>query len=201
MSSALINTLSWRAGTLCCRASRGRRSETFVTAGPRSWVVICTGATGADIASKYSTRVVIAAAPSAKPRPAPSGSPNGRRSCCRSPISTSYSHFRSRSAAWHFRIRDRSTPSCFRPLPKLCSPSPPILRGWVQYFAIGHSSRCFSSIRDWVEKKIRRHLARACKRRGFGWKRWSREGLYGELGLFSKYRVSYRQTISAVAPV
>jgi len=77
----------------------------------------------------------------------------------------------------------------------------PILRGWVQYFAIGHSSRCFSSIRDWVEKKIRRHLARACKRRGFGWKRWSREGLYGELGLFSKYRVSYRQTISAVAPV
>jgi RNA-directed DNA polymerase len=31
----------------------------------------------------------------------------------------------------------------------------PILRGWVQYFAIGHSSRCFSYIRDWVEKKIR----------------------------------------------
>ena len=35
--------------------------------------------------------------------------------------------------------------------------------------------RCFSYIRDWVEKKIRRHLARACQRRGFGWKRWSRE--------------------------
>jgi RNA-directed DNA polymerase len=31
----------------------------------------------------------------------------------------------------------------------------PILRGWVTYFAIGHSSRCFSYIRDWVEKKIR----------------------------------------------
>ena len=31
----------------------------------------------------------------------------------------------------------------------------PILRGWVHYFAVGHSSRCFSFIRQWVEKKIR----------------------------------------------
>jgi len=77
----------------------------------------------------------------------------------------------------------------------------PILRGWVQYFAIGHSSVCFSFIRYWVEKKIRRQLARACQRRGFGWKRWSREWLYGALGLFSEYRVSYRPSNSAVAPV
>jgi RNA-directed DNA polymerase len=76
-----------------------------------------------------------------------------------------------------------------------------ILRGWVQYFAIGHSSRCFSYIRYWVEKKIRRHLARACQRQGFGWKRWSREWLYGTLGLFSEYRVSYAPSLSAVAPV
>jgi RNA-directed DNA polymerase len=76
----------------------------------------------------------------------------------------------------------------------------PILRGWVQYFAIGHSSRCFSYIRDWVEKKIRRHLARACQRRGFGWKRWSREWMYDTLGLFSGYRVSYNPSASAVAP-
>jgi RNA-directed DNA polymerase len=77
----------------------------------------------------------------------------------------------------------------------------PILRGWVKYFAIGHSSRCFSYIRYWVETKIRRHLARACQRSGFGWKRWSREWLYGTLGLFSEYRVSYRPSNSAVAPV
>jgi len=77
----------------------------------------------------------------------------------------------------------------------------PILRGWVKYFAIGHSSRCFSYIRYWVEKKIRRHLARACQRQGCGWKRWGREWLYGTLGLFSEYRVSYGQSISAVAPV
>ena len=77
----------------------------------------------------------------------------------------------------------------------------PILRDWVKYFAIGHSSRCFSYIRYWVETKIRRHLARACQRRGCGWKRWSREWLYGTLGLFSEYRVSYLPLISAVAPV
>jgi RNA-directed DNA polymerase len=65
----------------------------------------------------------------------------------------------------------------------------PILRGWVNYFAVGHSSRCFSMVQDWVEKKIRRHLMRARKRTGFGWKRWSSEWLYGTLGLFNEYRV------------
>jgi RNA-directed DNA polymerase len=54
----------------------------------------------------------------------------------------------------------------------------PILRGWVNYFAVGHSSRCFAFIEDWVNKKIRRHLMRARKRKGFGWKRWSTEWLY-----------------------
>jgi RNA-directed DNA polymerase len=68
----------------------------------------------------------------------------------------------------------------------------PILRGWVNYFAIGHSSRCFSFIRNWVEQKIRRHLARARLRPGFGWKRWNRRWLYDELGLFNEYRVRPR---------
>src|ERR1700694_4284610 len=58
----------------------------------------------------------------------------------------------------------------------------PILRGWVNYFAVGHSSRCFSFVKDWVEKKIRRHLMRARKRKGFGWQRWSRPSLYSAIG-------------------
>jgi len=65
----------------------------------------------------------------------------------------------------------------------------PILRGWVNYFAVGHSSRCFSFVRQWVEMKIRRHMMRAQKRRGFGWTRWSRRWLYETLGLFNGYRV------------
>ena len=76
----------------------------------------------------------------------------------------------------------------------------PFLRGWVNYFAFGHSSRCFSFIHFWVEKKIRRHLARACQRRGYGWKRWSSEWLYVTLGLFHEYRVSYGQPLAKVAP-
>jgi RNA-directed DNA polymerase len=67
----------------------------------------------------------------------------------------------------------------------------PILRGWVNYFAVGHSSQCFSFIKEWVDKKIRRHMMRARKRRGFGWKRWSKQWLYNVLGLFNGYRVSY----------
>jgi len=65
----------------------------------------------------------------------------------------------------------------------------PIVRGWVRYFAIGDASRCFGFVKDWVEKKVRRHLMRARKLRGFGWKRWSRQWLYEGLGLFNDYRV------------
>jgi RNA-directed DNA polymerase len=67
----------------------------------------------------------------------------------------------------------------------------PVLRGWVNYFAIGHSGRCFSYIKDWVAKKVRRHVMQARKRRGYGWERWSRQWLYETLGLFDDYRVRY----------
>ncbi len=68
----------------------------------------------------------------------------------------------------------------------------PVLRGWVNYFRVGHASRCFGYVKDWVEKKIRRHLMQARQRQGFGWKRWSRPWLYRQLGLFSDYRVAPR---------
>jgi RNA-directed DNA polymerase len=77
----------------------------------------------------------------------------------------------------------------------------PILRGWVNYFAVGHSSRCFSMIKDWVEKKIRRHLMRARQRKGFGWKRWSTDWLYATLGLFNEYRVKRGMSDAKVLPV
>jgi RNA-directed DNA polymerase len=74
----------------------------------------------------------------------------------------------------------------------------PILRGWVNYFAHGHASRCFSYVRDWVEKKVRRHLSRNSKRHGFGWKRWSTPRLYRTLGLFNDYRVTYTKQQKAL---
>ncbi len=60
----------------------------------------------------------------------------------------------------------------------------PVLRGWVNYFAVGHASECFSFVKDWVEKKIRRHMLRARNRQSFAasgvdlneWRRAMREG-------------------------
>jgi len=87
-----------------------------------------------------------------------------------------------------------------QPLNRLIDAINPILRGWVNYFAFGHSSRCFAFIRNHVEKKIRRHLAKARMRQGFGWKRWRRRWLYEELGLFDEYRVRYLRSSSTAAP-
>ena len=73
----------------------------------------------------------------------------------------------------------------------------PILRGWVNYFRVGMPSQCFGYIKDWVEKKVRRHLMKARGYRGFGWNRWSRGWLYKELGLFRDYTVQYMPIESA----
>jgi RNA-directed DNA polymerase len=78
-----------------------------------------------------------------------------------------------------------------QPIEQVISLINPVLRGWVKYFAVGHSSKCFNIIKDWVEKKVRRHLARAQKRKGFGWERWSWQYLHGTLKLFDGYRVQY----------
>jgi RNA-directed DNA polymerase len=76
----------------------------------------------------------------------------------------------------------------------------PILAGWLNYFRIGHASRQFTFLRFWVEKKVRRHLARAAKRPGFGWKRWSREWIYGTLGLYDDYGVRYVYRLPKALP-
>jgi len=80
-----------------------------------------------------------------------------------------------------------------QPVERVISLINPILRGWVNYFAVGHASECFGYIQDWVEKKVRRHLMRARKRKGFGWARWSRQRLYETLKLFNSYKVRWLQ--------
>lgn len=86
-----------------------------------------------------------------------------------------------------------------QPIERVIEQINPLLRGWVHYFAIGHASRCFSYVQNWVEKKVRRHLMRARQRQGFGWKRWSRPWLYRGLGLFGHYRVARPAQLSLKA--
>ena len=74
----------------------------------------------------------------------------------------------------------------------------PILRGWVNYYRIGNSSRCFGYVKDWVEKKARRHLMRARKKSGFGWKRWSKQWLYEMTGLYSDYQIRYYRQLKVI---
>jgi RNA-directed DNA polymerase len=87
------------------------------------------------------------------------------------------------------KLRDSFRSFQSQPVGRVVELINPILRGWVNYFAVGHASRCFGFVRDWVEKKIRRHLMRARGRQGFGWDRWSRRWLYDRLGLFNDYQV------------
>jgi RNA-directed DNA polymerase len=60
------------------------------------------------------------------------------------------------------------------------------LAGWVQYYRGGNASRAFSEMRDYVEMKVRTLLTRRKRRRkrSVGWRRWSKEYLYGVLGLY-----------------
>jgi RNA-directed DNA polymerase len=114
-----------------------------------------------------------------------------------------YRRIRSRNGVWRpyyapklkkrtalfAKLREIFRRNVSQPVGKVIEMINPILRGWVNYFRIGDSSRCFSMVKRWVEKKVRRHLMRARGRKGMGWKRWSREWLYNTLGLFDGYRV------------
>jgi len=85
------------------------------------------------------------------------------------------------------------------------SPDPyvinPILRGWVKHFRVGHSSRCFGYIKDWVENKVRRHLVGARNLGGFGWGRWSRAWVCQTLGYMVTTGSGISGLESAASPI
>lgn len=96
-------------------------------------------------------------------------------------------------AALKLKIREIFEKSKSHPIKEVIEQINPILRGWVNYFRVGNSAKCFGELRYWVEKKIRRHLMRSRQRKGFGWKRWSSEWIYRILGLFNSYKIQYLQ--------
>ena len=66
-----------------------------------------------------------------------------------------------------------------------------IIRGWVNYFRIGNSNSTFNKVRNYIEMKVRKFVMRRKKLKGFGWKKWSREEIYGKWGLYNGYRIRY----------
>ena len=93
------------------------------------------------------------------------------------------------------KIRDVFQRHESQPLTRIRDLINPILRGWVQYFKIGNSSKVFGYVKDWLTKKIRRHLMKAKGKQGFGWKQWSTKGLYAIYNIYSDFKVSPRKVV------
>jgi RNA-directed DNA polymerase len=103
-------------------------------------------------------------------------------------------------AALFAKLREVFRRNVSQPVQGVIAEINPILRGWVNYFRIGNSSRCFGMVKDWVGKKIRRHMMRSRQRGGMGWKRWSRQWIYRSLGLFNDYKLR-RPALRKAMPV
>jgi len=63
-----------------------------------------------------------------------------------------------------------------------------ILRGWTNYFSIGHPTITFNKLRNFVRMRVGRTLQRRRGGRCYGYSRFKSDYIYGKLGLLYKYR-------------
>jgi RNA-directed DNA polymerase len=84
------------------------------------------------------------------------------------------------------KIRDLIEHGRATPIKMLVANINAALKGWVTYFRVGHASRAFNEVREYLEMKLRTLLSRRKRRRktGVGWQRWSSTYLYETLGLY-----------------
>jgi len=78
-----------------------------------------------------------------------------------------------------------------KPLEEVIQAVNAVVRGWVNYFRIGNSNSTFYKVKYFIEKKVRRFVMKRKGLKGFGWKRWSKEEIYGKWGLYQDYRIRY----------
>jgi RNA-directed DNA polymerase len=93
------------------------------------------------------------------------------------------------------KIRDVFNRFESQPLTRVRDLINPILRGWVNYFKVGHSSKAFGYVKDWLTQKIRRHLMKARGKAGFGWKRWSTKELFETYHIHSDFKTAPRKFV------
>ena len=84
-----------------------------------------------------------------------------------------------------------------KPLNEVIQSVNAVARGWVNYFRIGNSNSTFKKVRNDIEKKVRKFVMKRQKRKGYGWKRWSREDVYQRWGLYNDYQIRYFQPKAA----
>ncbi|RYF52382.1 MAG: hypothetical protein EOO38_00350 [Cytophagaceae bacterium] len=75
-----------------------------------------------------------------------------------------------------------------------------MIRGWVNYFRGGHSSRMFTKVRYLAERPIRTFAARQRGCRNRGWNRWDDETDHAAWGLYRGYRIAGNSGISRLWP-
>lgn len=71
----------------------------------------------------------------------------------------------------------------------------PILRGWVNYFRIANSTKIFSKVRYYTAQRMRKFICRRGHRSGYGYKSYPGKYLYGKLGLYNDYVISWAKAL------
>lgn len=71
----------------------------------------------------------------------------------------------------------------------------PVIRGWVNYFRTGNSTKKFGKIRLYVADKVRKFMRRRREKSGYGYKEYPDKYLYNELGLYRDYRLSWTKAL------
>ena len=89
------------------------------------------------------------------------------------------------------KLKERFRRYDSQPVGRVITEINPILRGWVNYFGIGNSARCFGYVKKLGGEEGAAPCDEGEERPGLGWKRWSTAWFYWAVGLFSDYRVRY----------
>lgn len=89
------------------------------------------------------------------------------------------------------KVRDLLSPGKQGAWPKVAQRLNRVLGGWSRYFSHGTVSPAYQAVNRHVEDRVRRFLRRRHKTPGRGTRLFSRERLYGELGVLRLQRVRH----------